>query len=124
MPNFKTSRMAEDIKREITAVIRELKDPRVRDAMLTVVRVEIVSDLSYAKVYVSSMQGMDTAKTAAEGLRGAAGYIRRELGTRLRIRKAPELKFIPDDSVRESIELFAKLEKHTPKTEDTSDHED
>ena len=52
MAGYKTDRVAEDIKREIVAVIRELKDPRVKDKMLTVVRVEVSSDLSYAKVYV------------------------------------------------------------------------
>lgn len=122
MTNFKNSRMAEDLKREITAIIRELKDPRVASSVITVVRVELTADLSYGKVYVSSMDGLPAAKTAVKGLDAACGYIRRELGVRLRIRKAPELKFIADDSVLRSIEMFAKLKTPEPsRAEDTDD---
>ena len=62
MPNFKNNRTAEDLKREIAAIVRELKDPRVRGTLITVMRVETSSDLSYAKVFVSSMQGLEGAK--------------------------------------------------------------
>ena len=110
MAVYKKDRMAEDIKREITAIMRELKDPRVTDTMLTVVRVEITGDLSFAKVFISSMKGIDAAKVATDVLTGAAGLFKREIGSRLRIRKAPEIKFIPDDSVEQSIELFKKLQ--------------
>lgn len=122
MPNFKNNRTAEDLKREIAAIVRELKDPRVRESILTVMRVETASDLSYAKVYVSSMQGLEGAKNAVRGLESASGFIRRELSARLHIRKSPELKFIADDSVRESIEMFEKLKKPGKKeTEDDAD---
>lgn len=124
MNNFKSSRMAEDIKREITAIIRELKDPRITSSMITVVRVELTADLSFGKIYISSYDGMENAKTAVKGLEAACGYIRRELGTRLRIRKAPELKFIADDSVRQSIELFAKLDKNDKNITEVSSDED
>ena len=109
MASFKSSRMAEDIKREITALIRELKDPRITATLLTVVRVELTADLSYGKIHISSMDGLEQAKIAVQGLQSASGYIRRELGNRLHIRKAPELKFLADDSVVRSIEMFAKL---------------
>ena len=94
MAGYRTGRVSEDIKREIVAIIRELKDPRVRDKILTVVRVEVSSDLSYAKVYVSSMNGIDDAKEAVKGLTSATGLIRREVGNKLHLRKTPELKFI------------------------------
>lgn len=107
---YKSDRTAEDIKREITAVVRELKDPRVDASLLTVVRADVAHDLSYCKVYVSSLNGIEDAKTACKVLDGGAkGYIRREVGTRLSLRKAPELKFIADDSVQKSIEMFKKL---------------
>lgn len=60
MAGYRKDRVAEDIKREIVALIRELKDPRVKDKMLTVVRVEVSQDLSYAKVFVSSLSGNET----------------------------------------------------------------
>lgn len=113
MAGYKADRVSEDIKREIIAVIRELKDPRVKDKILTVVRVEVTHDLSYAKVYVSALEGIDTAKKAVEGLKSATGKIRHEIGSRLRLRKTPEIKFIPDDSVEHGIELFKKIETVT-----------
>ena len=111
MPNYRVSRVSEDIRREITAIIRELKDPRVKDKMLTVVRVEVSSDASFAKVYVSDFKGIEGAKEAVKGLTAAMGYIRREVGSRLHLRKTPELKFIADDSVERGFDLFSKLEK-------------
>lgn len=110
MAGYRTGRVSEDIKREIVAIIRELKDPRVRDKILTVVRVEVSSDLSYAKVYVSSMSGIQDAKEAVKGLTSATGLIRREVGNKLHLRKTPELKFIADDSVEHGMEIFKKIE--------------
>lgn len=107
---YKTDRTAEDIKREIAALVRELKDPRVNSQLLTVVRVETAHDLSYCKAYISALGGIEDAKAACKALNGSAkGYIRRELGSRLFIRKSPELKFIPDDSIEKGIEMFRKL---------------
>lgn len=111
MAGYRTDRVSEDIKREIVAMIRELKDPRVKDKMLTVVRVEVSSDLSYAKVYVSALESLDAAKEAVKGLVSATGRIRREVGTRLHLRKTPELKFVADDSVEHGMEIFKKLEE-------------
>ena len=110
MSLYKNDRTAEDIKREITAVIRELKDPRVAGKMLTVVRVELANDLSFGKVYISAFDSIETAKEAVKGLDRAQGLIRREICSRLHLRKSPELKFIADDSVRDGIELFRRYD--------------
>ena len=110
MAGYRVGRVSEDIKREIVAIIRELKDPRVRDKILTVVRVDVSSDLSYAKVYVSSMSGIEDAKEAVKGLTSATGLIRREVGSKLHLRKTPELKFVADDSVQHGMEIFKKIE--------------
>ncbi|MBE6775652.1 MAG: 30S ribosome-binding factor RbfA [Ruminococcaceae bacterium] len=110
MAGFRINRVSEDIKREVIAVIRELKDPRVMGKMLTVVRVEVSSDASFAKVYVSDIKGIDSAKEAVKGLTAATGFIRREVGSRLHLRKTPELKFVADDSVEQGFNMFRKLE--------------
>lgn len=110
MSTYKQERNAEDIKREITAVIRELKDPRIADGILTVVRVEIAHDLSYCKVYVSSLKGIEDAASAVKVLEKAKGLIRHEVGSRLSLRKTPDMKFIADDSVQKGIEMFEKLD--------------
>lgn len=115
MSMYKNNRTAEDIKREITAIIRELKDPRVQGKLLTVVRIELANDLSFGKVYISALEGIDTAKTAVKGLENANGLIRRELLHRLKLRKAPELKFVADDSVKQGIELWQNYENHLRK---------
>jgi ribosome-binding factor A len=109
MAGYKHDRVAEDIKREIAAVIRELKDPRVQGKMLTVVNVDVSSDASFAKVYVSALEGKETAVTAVKGLVSATGYIRREIGQRLHLRKTPELKFIADDSIEKGMKIAGML---------------
>lgn len=108
MPNFKNNRMAEDIKREMTAILRELKDPRI-DQMLTIVRTDLSGDMSSCKIYVSSFSGMERTKESVQGLKSASGYIRRELFHRLQMRKSPELTFIADNSIERSAEISKKL---------------
>lgn len=110
MPGYRADRVSEDIKREIASVIRELKDPRVSGKMLTVVHADVTHDLSFVKVYISAFEGMETAAEAVKGLSGASGFIRREITKRLHLRTAPEIKFIADDSVEHSFEIFKKLE--------------
>lgn len=98
MPSHRMGRTTEDILRELTAIFRELKDPRVQ-GLISIVRVEVTNDLSYCTVYISAMQGMAQAKKAVEGLKSASGHIRYELGARLKLRHVPELIFKPTDSI-------------------------
>ena len=110
MAGHRAQRVSEDIKREIVAVIRELKDPRVSGKMLTVVRVDVSGDASFAKVYVSALEGIETAQNAVKGLNGATGLIRGEVTRRLHLRKSPELKFVADDSVEHGMKIFKMLD--------------
>lgn len=119
MAGYRIDRVSEDIKREIIAIMRELKDPRIQ-GMLTVVRVEVSSDLSFAKVYVSAMEGLETAQLAVRGLTSATGYVRREVGSRLHLRKTPELKFIADDSIAHGMEITKKLGTLVKEEEDAN----
>ena len=119
MAGYRVSRVSEDIKREITAIIRELKDPRVAGKMLTVVRVEVSSDASFAKVFISDFGGIENAREAVKGLAAATGYIRREVGQRLHLRKTPELKFVADDSVERGFNMFKKLDQAENRSEKT-----
>ncbi len=108
MPNFKNSRTAEDIKREMTAILRELKDPRI-NKMLTIVRTDLSGDMSYCKIYVSCLEGIESTKESIKGLKSAEGFIRHELFHRLKLRKAPELVFIADSSIERGAEISRKL---------------
>ena len=123
MPNYRMDRTGEDIMRELTAILRTVKDPRVTDTLLSIVRVDVTRDLSYATVYISSMSGIDAAKEAVKGLKSAAGYMRRELGMALKLRHTPELRFVADDSIEYSTNIAAMLNKIS-KTEVSDDQDD
>ena len=118
MAGYRIMRVAEDIKRELTDILRMLKDPRI-SGLLTIVKVDVSKDISYAKIYISSMDGIEKAKEAVKGLTNACGFIRRELGQRIDLRCVPELKFIADDSVEYSANIYKLLDK--VKSEDKSD---
>lgn len=122
MPSFKNSRMSEDIHRELTDILRSVKDPRV-SSLLSVVRVELAGDGSHCKVYVSSLNGWEETLESVKGLRSAAGFVRRELFARLKMRKSPELHFIADDSIARGAEVTRKLEGMTSSEETEDDDE-
>lgn len=105
MAGHRMGRTTEDIRREMTAILREMKDPRISDAMVSVVRVDVTNDLSYCSVYVSSMYGMDKSKQAAKALKNAAGFIRKELGHRLKLRHVPAPLFYATDSIEYSANI-------------------
>jgi ribosome-binding factor A len=112
-------RTNEDIMRELTAILRSVKDPRV-SGMISIVRVEVTNDMSYATVYVSAMEGLDAAKKAVKGLVSAGGYMRHELGEALHLRHVPELRFVADDSIAYSAHIaqtLSELEKGGGKSE-------
>lgn len=104
MASYKIGRLSEDIKRELSAMLRELKDPRI-SKLLSIVRVEVSGDLSHCKVNVSAIEGFEKTKESVEGLTSASGFIRRELTNRLHLRKCPEMKFIADDSIEHSAQI-------------------
>jgi ribosome-binding factor A len=102
--------MSEDIKREISGLIREeIKDPRVDSTIISVVRTELSGDNSHCKVYISSLDGIESAKRAVKGLESASGFIRKEISNKLHMKKSPELKFIADNSIEHSAEIVKML---------------
>ena len=88
----------EEIQKELSALLRTVKDPRVQDVMISITRVETTPDLRYAKVYVSFLQE-DRAAEALKGLKSASGYLRRELGSVLRLHHTPDIQWALDDSI-------------------------
>ena len=87
-------RLAQDMKREVIAIIGRLKDPRLEGGLLTVTRLDVTPDLDVAKVYVSVMGREDGPKPAIEALNRAAGHVRSK---KMHIRKAPRFIFVEDD---------------------------
>ncbi len=88
----------QEIQKELSSLIRNLKDPRVQDTMISITRVETTPDLRFCKVCVSFLQE-DKAAGALKGLKSASGYLRRELGHNMQLRHTPELQWELDDSI-------------------------
>lgn len=102
MPGHRMDRVTEDIKRELSDIIRGLKDPRIV-GLVSIIKVEVSQDLSIAKVYVSTVGG--DIEDAIKGLKSAAGFVRHELSSRVDIRKTPAIKFLADTSIEQSAKI-------------------
>jgi len=98
MASNRINRINEEIQKELSSLLRTVKDPRVQDTMISITRVETTPDLRYTKVYVSFLQS-DRAAGAMKGLQSAAGYLRRQLGSNLKLRYSPEIVWSLDDSI-------------------------
>ena len=106
MSNVRVHRVAEQIKKEVSQLIQnELKDPRV--GFITVTDVEVTGDLQEATIYISILGSEAQKQESFEGLKKAEGFIRREVGKRIRLRHTPEISFVFDGS----IEYGNKIEK-------------
>ena len=124
MGSHKAGRMSEDIKRIVSGMMRELKDPRLHGGtMLTVVRCDVANDGSFCKVYISSFEGFDSAKEAVKGLNSAKGLIKREVSKVLGMKKCPELSFVADNSIERSAEITRRLRTLVPE-EQAEDREE
>ena len=109
MASNRIGRINEEIQRELSDLIRGLKDPRVQ-TMLSITRVDTTSDLRYAKVHISVLEE-SRENEAMKGLRSAGGWLRRELGQKLQLRYTPELVFELDDSLKYGAHMFDLLER-------------
>ena len=98
MASNRIGRINEEIQKELAELLRNVKDPRVQDTMISITHVETTPDLRYAKVYVSFLQE-EKAKDALKGLKSAGGWLRRQLGSALQLRYTPELVWALDDSI-------------------------
>ena len=103
--SYRAGRLAEEIKKVLTDLLQtELKDPRI-NPMTSVTSVSVSKDLRYAKVYVSVLGSEDKKKETLDGLKSACGFIRSEIGKRIRLRYHPEITFELDKSIQHSLEI-------------------
>ena len=122
MASNRINRINEEIQKELSNLLRTVKDPRVQGTMISITRVETTPDLRYTKVYVSFLQE-NKAEEALKGLKSAGGYLRRELGRALNLRYTPELAWELDDSITygaKMLELINSLDTGAEK-DDVSD---
>lgn len=119
MPGYKINRVTSDIKICLSDLLREVKDPRV-SKLLSIVKLDVSGDMSYATVYVSAIEGSEKTEESVKALnKNAVGFLRRELGARMKLRKVPELRFIADNSIQKSSEILGII-KSFEKTEDVA----
>ncbi|MBQ9411737.1 MAG: 30S ribosome-binding factor RbfA [Oscillospiraceae bacterium] len=111
MASNRLSRTNEDIKFVLSRLLPQVKDPRVNQGgMVSITRVDTTGDLRYARVYLSVL-GELLEKEFQKGLKSAAPWLRRELGSALNLRYTPELQFILDDSIRQGAYISSLIEK-------------
>ena len=113
MASNRIGRINGEIQQELASLLRSVKDPRVAEAMLTITHVDTTSDLRYARVYVSALNCKDE-KGLVKGLKSAAGFLRRELGSKLSLRYTPELQFFMDDSIAYGAHILDMLNHVKP----------
>ncbi len=126
MAKYRRDRINDAVALELAVILREVKDPRVADAMITVTAADVTPDLKYAKIYYSVLGADDDKAQLKEiylGLKSAAGFIRGQLAKRLNLRATPELTFVEDGSVKHGVEIAAILNSLdiTPAEEEDED---
>ena len=117
MASNRINRINEEIQKELSSLLRTVKDPRVQDTMISITRVETTPDLRYTKVYVSFLPE-EKAKDAMAGLKSAAGYLRRELARKLNLRYASEIVWAQDDSITYGAHMLELINSLGVKSDD------
>ena len=121
MASNRINRINEEIQKELSSLLRTVKDPRVQDTMISITRVETTPDLRYTKVYVSFLEE-EKVKNAMAGLKPAGGYLRRELGHNLQLRYAPEIVWSLDDSITYGAKMLKLINSLEIKDENTDEN--
>ena len=109
MAKYRRGRVNEEVVKELSSILREVKDPRVSDAFISVTAADVATDMKTAKIYFSALSG-DKAEVK-KGLKSASGYIRKRLAETLNLRQTPELFFISDDSIEYGAHINSLLNK-------------
>ena len=122
MASNRIGRINEEIQKELANLLRNVKDPRVQDTMISITRVEATPDLRYAKIYVSFLEE-SRAKDGLKGLKSAGGYLRRELGRSLQLRYTPELVWALDDSITSGAKMMKLINSLEVNNDEQPDQE-
>jgi len=110
MPKYRRNRINDAVARELSEILRDVKDPRISGAFVTVTGADVTGDLKYAKIFYSII-GESDEKELSKGLKSAAPFIRRELAVRLNLRQTPELAFVRDTGTRHGADIAELLHK-------------
>ena len=111
MANYRNNRINEEVRKELSDVIRnDLKDPRI-NAMVSITSVDVTKDLRYAKVYVSIFGNEEEKKSTLSALKSSSGFLRRELGSRINLRYTPQIIIEVDESIAHGMHIDELLHK-------------
>lgn len=118
----RSDRVSEQIKRELAELLQfEVKDPRVK--LVSITDVEVTADYAHAKIFFTSLQPAEKLPDVERGLKAASGYLRRELGRRIRIHTNPELHFVHDASIERGSVLSQLIDRASALSDLTPDEE-
>ena len=109
MANYRRVRINDEMLKEVAMILREVKDPRVSKAFVSVTAAEVTPDLKYAKIYYSFLQG-DDPKEVDKGLKAASGFVRGQIARRMNLRITPEITFVRDNSIKHGAHIATLLE--------------
>ena len=122
MPKYRRGRINDEMQSAVASILREVKDPRVKDAFVSVTGAEVTADLKYAKIFYSALRGED--KEIAKGLKSSAPFIRGEIARRLNLRITPELTFLVDESIAHGAHIASLLSGLTYSDDESEEAED
>ncbi|MBQ4556267.1 MAG: 30S ribosome-binding factor RbfA [Clostridia bacterium] len=108
MANYRRGRINEEMQKELSVIMREIKDPRVSGELISITGAEVTPDLKFATVYFSALTG--DPKDIKKGLESAKGFIRREIAQRLNLRQTPEFSFVHDHSIEHGAHISKIIE--------------
>lgn len=119
MAKYRQGRINDEFQKEVAVILREVKDPRVSGAFISVTGADVTPDLKYAKVYYSLLNG--DKKEVKRGLQSSAGFIRGQIAKRMNLRITPELQFVEDTSIEYGAKISKILEGITITDPDEND---
>jgi len=111
MAKHREERINEEVMRELTAIIRELKDPRLSSGMVSVLKTVVTKDLKFCKTYISVLGDDKMKSDVLNGLNSAKGFIRKEISARLSLRATPEFEFEINDSISEGDRILKIMDE-------------
>lgn len=121
MAKYRQGRINDEFQKEIAMILRDVKDPRVSGAFISVTGAEVTPDLKYAKVYYSALMG--DKKEVKRGLISSAGFIRGQIAKRMNLRITPEITFVEDSSIEYGAKISKILEGITYSDDSSDDTE-
>jgi len=124
MPKYRQMRINDEMMKEVSEIVRSIKDPRIKSSFISITGVDCTPDLKYAKIYYSVIAKSEEERSdIAKGFKSASGYIRKQLAEHLNLRMTPELKFISDGSMEKGADITKLMKQVEEELREIDDSE-